>query len=347
MGENQSSKTHIREMAEKLGLSPGTVSVVLNGRGDSVRIAKDTQKKIMALAKEMNYQPNIYARRLRKAGQEQAPMIIAIFWRKDNFNSRLGKFLAGLYEAISRKGCNVEMMVQPYEPGEFKAHMHQIHSSRCSGAMIGGLTEEEQVCLEQQDYDIPVILIGRNTEKFHCVLMDDYRAGEKCAAAIDSSRIKTAAVIAFQKGTRSERLMEVGFTMSCQDRGVTVREDWKLRLERSSYEIGYHAAEHLLETIDFPSVWMVMDSRLAGGMLAACQDHGIVIPDDLNLIFFEDSELLKYNKPSLTSVDVPVEDMAEKALDILLLLRENKVDIPIKRELLPVYHMRESTGKLL
>lgn len=347
MGENRSSKTHIKEMAEKLGLSPGTVSVVLNGRGDSVRIAKETQKKIMELAREMNYQPNIYARRLRKAGQEQAPIIISIFWRKDNLNSRIGKFLAGLYAAIVKKGCNVEMMVQPYEPGEFKTHMNQIHSSRCSGVMIGGLTAEEQICLEQQDYDIPVILIGRNTEKFHCVLMDNYRAGEKCAAAIDPTRIKSAAVIAFQKGSRAERLMEAGFTMACQDRGITIREDWKLRMEKSSYEIGYHAVEVLLETMTFPAAWMVMDSRLAGGMLAACQDNNIVIPSDLNLIFFEDSELLKYNKPSLTSVDVPVEEMAEKALDILLLVSENKVDIPIKRELLPVYHMRESIGEPL
>lgn len=346
MGENQSSRIHIKEMAEKLGLSAGTVSVVLNGRGDSVRIAKETQKRILELAKEMNYQPNIYARRLRKAGQEQAPIIIAVFWRKDNLNSRLGKFLAGLYESIVKRGCNVEIMVQPYEPGEFKEHLHQIHSSRCSGAMIGGLTEEEQICLEEQDYDIPVILVGRNTEKFHCVLMDNYRAGEKCASAIDSSRIKTAAVVSFHKSSRAARLLEVGFTMACQDKGIMVREDWKLRLERSTYEIGYHAVEELMERIPFPSAWMVLDSRLAAGMLAACQDNGIVIPRDLNLIFFEDSELLKYNKPSLTSVDVPVADMAEKALDILLLINENKVDIPIKRELLPVYHMRESTGKL-
>ena len=58
----------IKEIAEKLSLSVGTVSIVLNGRGDAMRISKETQERVRTVAQEMNYQPNIFARRLRNAG---------------------------------------------------------------------------------------------------------------------------------------------------------------------------------------------------------------------------------------------------------------------------------------
>ena len=76
MGKKQASKMQIKNIADKLGLSVSTVSVVLNGRGDQVRISKETQKKVLNAAKEINYQPNIYARRLRQAANEEAPYVL-------------------------------------------------------------------------------------------------------------------------------------------------------------------------------------------------------------------------------------------------------------------------------
>ncbi|HKM35703.1 MAG TPA: LacI family DNA-binding transcriptional regulator [Lachnospiraceae bacterium] len=344
MGENPSTKAQIKEMAASLGLSPTTVSVVLNGRGDGVRIAKETQKKIQELAKEMNYQPNIYARRLRKAATETAPMIITIFWRVDNLNSRLGRFLSGLYEAINKRSCQVEIVIQPYEAGSFHRYIEMLNSFRCSGVMISGLTEMEQTALEERDFDIPVILIGRNSAKFHCVLMDNYRAGKKCSSLLETTHTRTAAFIGFQKGGQPEHHMEDGFLQGCQSLGIQIKEEWNLRLEKSNFEIGYQAAVQLFGQMALPAAWMIMDNRLSSGILAACKDHSIKIPQDLKLVFLEESEMLKYNKPALSSLDVPVRDMAEKALDILLLVNENKINIPIKRELLPTYHIRESSG---
>ena len=87
MGKKQASKMQIKNIADKLGLSVSTVSVVLNGRGDQVRISKETQKKVLNAAKEINYQPNIYARRLRQAANEEAPYVLALFWRREDRKS--------------------------------------------------------------------------------------------------------------------------------------------------------------------------------------------------------------------------------------------------------------------
>lgn len=102
----------------------------------------------------------------------------------------------------------------------------------------------------------------------------------------------------------------------------------------------------MLSKIELPSAWLVADSRLAGGIMDYCQDNGIRVPEDVRIIFFEESGILKYNRPPLSSVDVPSMEMAETALDIMLLACNSQIDIPIRREHLPLYCIRESSGGL-
>ena len=150
MDKQQLVKNQIKEIAERLQLSTSTVSAVLGGRAAQVRISKETQRRVKEIAREMNYQPNIYARRLRQAASEETPYVIVIFWRQDNLNSRIGRFISGLKNAIDKKGCKVELMVQPYKPGEIMNHVEMLSSNRVSGAIISGLLEEEQEALEKR-----------------------------------------------------------------------------------------------------------------------------------------------------------------------------------------------------
>ena len=204
MGKKQASKMQIKNIADKLGLSVSTVSVVLNGRGDQVRISKETQKKVLNAAKEINYQPNIYARRLRQAANEEAPYVLALFWRRDNLNSRLGRFLEGIFQTIDLKELKIELVVQAYEPGNFMTYMDMLSSNRFSGAMICGLNEEEQKALEEREITIPIVFIGRDSQIYHSVLMDSYRTGEECAACMNLSGVKSAAFLGFEKTGRAE-----------------------------------------------------------------------------------------------------------------------------------------------
>ncbi|MCI8801480.1 MAG: LacI family transcriptional regulator [Lachnospiraceae bacterium] len=344
MEEKKTAGAQIKEIAERLGVSQSTVSVVLGGRGDRIRISKETQKKVRDMAREMNYRPNIYARRLRHA-EEEVPYVVVVFWRIDSLNSRVGRFIRGLYEASKKRECRVELMIQPYKPGELMSHADMLSSNRVSGAIISGLSAEDQTELEKQEYSIPIVLIERESTKFHCITMDTYRTGEQCIAYMSAPEIKTAAFIGFGGNSRSERKMEAGFMFGCRDRNIKVKEDWNVYLDCSGYEKGYAAAEKVLANIELPSAWLVADGRLAGGIMDCCQDRNIRVPEDVRIIFFEESAILKYHKPPLSSVDVPAMEMAETALDIVLLACNRQIDIPIRREHSPLYFIRESSGK--
>ncbi len=345
MEEKKTAGAQIKEIAEKVGVSQSTVSVVLGGRGDKIRISKETQKKVQDMARELNYRPNIYARRLRHA-EEDVPYVVALFWRTDNLNSRVGRFIRGLYEASEKKDCRVELMIQPYKSGELMRHVEMLSSNRVSGAIICGLSIEEQEELEKNEYSIPIVLIERESTKFHSITVDTYRTGEQCVAYMADPKVETAAFIGFNNNSRGERKMEAGFIFGCKSRNIKVKEEWNVYLDCSSYENGYAAAEKvLMSDIELPSAWLVADCRLAGGVMDCCQDRNIRVPEDVRIIFFEESAILKYHKPPLSSVDVPSMEMAETVLDIVLLACNRQIDIPIRREHSPLYFIRESSGK--
>lgn len=124
---------------------------------------------------------------------------MALFWRRDNLNSRLGRFLEGIFQTIDLKELKIELVVQAYEPGNFMTYMDMLSSNRFSGAMICGLNEEEQKALEEREITIPIVFIGRDSQIYHSVLMDSYRTGEECAACMNLSGVKSAAFLGLRK----------------------------------------------------------------------------------------------------------------------------------------------------
>lgn len=344
MHQDMTGKAQIKEIAERLKLSPSTVSAVLGGRAEAVRISARTQERVLETARQMNYQPNIYARRLRQAATEKTPYVIGLFWRQDNLNSRLGRFIQGLQTAIESHGYPVELMVQPFRPGEIMWNTGMLSGNRLSGAILCGLLEEEQRELEKQDYSIPIVLIGRSSPVFHNVTMDSYAAGEHCVELLTRTPVRSGAMICFTKGGRSEDLMRQGFLQGCLAGGIKSGDEYTLYIDSSSHEKGYEAAEELLGRVELPSAWLVGDCRLAGGILDCCNRKGIRIPEDLHLIFFEDSGLLRYSNPPLSALDIPIQDMAEKALEILIGACDKEIFETVSLEVNPLYYLRASNG---
>ena len=69
MKKESAGKSILKQIAEEAKVSVSTVSIVLNGRGDEMRISPATQARVRECAKRADYTPNVYARKLRKSGE--------------------------------------------------------------------------------------------------------------------------------------------------------------------------------------------------------------------------------------------------------------------------------------
>src|ERR1035438_5738747 len=82
-------KVTLREVAERVGLAPGTISAVLNKAPSSRAIPKHTQQRIQAAAEELNYRPNFLARSLRKKRTYTVGLLIEEIG--DAYGSKIGR----------------------------------------------------------------------------------------------------------------------------------------------------------------------------------------------------------------------------------------------------------------
>ncbi len=345
MEKKKSTATvQIKQIAEKLGVSAGTVSIVLNGRGDQMRISQSTQKRVQDLAKELNYQPNIYARRLRKSAEEEAPYIIAVFWREEYLDDLLARFLKGLYHTIKKHSLNVELILQPYDFGNLEIHHHFLNSNHFNGAIIGGISNEDQLYLEQNEFDIPIVLVGRNTKKYNSVLIDYYEAGATCASLFSVRKHKAAGLIGLSTRGKSVQLIELAFKETCKEKGIHMDPGHTSYCEERNFACGYESGMKILSNENKPTAIFVMDARNAVGVLKACKTAGLNVPKDIEILVFGENEFFSFSDPTITTIQQPMEQFAEDSLNMILLSIKNKVDIPMVRELSPIFNFRESCG---
>lgn len=342
MAEKKQKTVQIKEIAEKLGVSAGTVSIVLNGRGDSMRISKETQKRVRDMAKELNYQPNIYARRLRAADAGVAARVIAVFWNSAYSDTMMGKFFRGLHQYQKEHNFRMEFYVQIFENGELSKKENVLTPLRFSAVLLCGLSDEDAAFLNSRSFELPVIVLFRSEKNYHCIYSDDYAIGRSVARLLTGHGHKKIAMIGSSKKGRSSMMRTMGFQEGCQENGIEVRPQWNIEKKERNCEAGYLAMQEILAQEEHPSAIFVSANEQVFGIMIACREAGVQIPEDLELLAYGDNEAFAYFSPSISAVYLDLEAVAETAAGLLNTILDNSIAMPIGRMLQEQYAFRES-----
>lgn len=324
------STVQIKQIAEKSGFSQSTVSIVLNGRGDEMRISRKTQQHIQDIAKEMTYRPNMYARRLRSATDSPSAQIIGLFWN-ESFADTIGFFLSGVSQQQAGGPHEYELMVKLFPAG----HLHQFKDSLCSqkysGIIIGGASSEDLAFLEGNRFDVPILLSGMTSKKFSHIYLDAYSLGMECAELFAKRGIKEAGFFGTtQAGSRSS-LRELGFTTGCQRYGITVQPACRLYVDHLDAVSGYRAMKKFLKEEALPPAMFISNSAIATGAMFALREAHVRIPGDLQIIVYGYSEILAQSSPSLTMIAQPLKDSGIACMELLTTITTNNITMPISK----------------
>lgn len=324
----------IKQIAEALGLSPATVSVVLNGRGDSIRISKKTQQKVWNEAKKVGYSPNIYARRLRMGASVQPTYVIAAFWNVTYYvDEMLGTLTREIMQKEEELGISIELVIQPYMEGRLSEEGQKINANRYSGAIIFGASNKDLDFLAGQTFNIPVILCNREIAGFNSVMNADYHAGELCAEHFSGRGLKTAGVIGADSSNRAAAERCRGFLSKCKELGIKVNKRMVIEENARTTSAGYTAMTKFLSGKTYPDGLFLLYDTAAAGVLQAIRGHGIRVPDDMEIVAYGDTVVLHYLSPTITSLRVSTSVLMESMIDILIRhLKDEKTNAEAVRE---------------
>ncbi|HEX2945229.1 MAG TPA: LacI family DNA-binding transcriptional regulator [Clostridia bacterium] len=340
--DKSSSSVQIKQIAEQLALSQSTVSIVLNGRGDQMRISKATQDRVLAAAKDMNYQPNIYARRLRRAGEKQAGQIIVIFWNSKYTDDSMGKFFKGASATIEKNNYNIEFSVQLFDEDHLSKFRHLMTAQKYNGMIVCGPSDKDLEFLVNETFDVPLVLSNRSSNKYSGIYTDNFDTGRHCAKLFADKGHKRAGIIGISQKSGGAAIRRYGFISECERLGIEIRDEWITESENYDITGGYKCAQKIIECRNLPTGLFILSDLLAIGAMIAFKDHGIRVPEDIEVLVYGSNEMFEMMTPSISTVVISREKMAESAVNLLMTKIENNIEDPISSVMVPEYKFRDS-----
>lgn len=172
-------RCNIRDLAKAANLSAGTVSRILNNRPGDMKIPELTRQRVVALAREMQYVPNIHAKRLfsRQSGVIGLVIPSAGQYGGPVFgNSHFSHIIAGMEEHLNASSRRIELIInnQPFK--ENRTFLSLFQDGGIDGLLIWGTYEDEVFWKELIDARFPYVFIGgypRLKSWVNCVMNDD------------------------------------------------------------------------------------------------------------------------------------------------------------------------------
>jgi LacI family transcriptional regulator len=301
---------NLKVLAEYLGLSPATISLVMNNAPGAKSIAPATRERVLAAAKKLNYRPNPIARSLRTRQTFTVGVIVPEF--SEGYFTML---MNGIEENLLQAGY-LQLVVSHQGKTDLIDEYPMLLTQR---SVDGFLLVNTQL---NQEVSAPVVSISghkkiRGTTN---ILMDHDRAALLALKHLyDLGHRK----IAFMKGQPhaldSESRWE-GIMAMAQRVGLTIRKDLCVYLQANAWspELGYPIVRDLLQrTRDFTAIFCFNDIAAIGAVRAIC-DAGLRCPEDISVIGFDDIATAAYTTPRLTTVRQPLRRMGEMAVQTLL-----------------------------
>ncbi len=328
----------LKSVAQHVGLSPGTVSAVLNNSPSAAHIPEQTRERILAAARELKYQPNFLARSLRKQRTYTLGIIVS-----DLGDIAYSPMVIAGIEKMARKR-NYFFLTG--------VHGHQAETLEQYSTMLAQRGVEGLITLDlnlEFAPSLPTVAVsghGKQTGVTNVVL--DHQGA--VALALRHLVGLGHRDIAFMRGHAGSADSAARWQAVCEvapSLGINVRPELTVQLESEEFspEIGYLFAMKLLERHKPFTALFAYNDLSAIGAIRAFQERGLVVPRDVSVIGFDDIPGAAYHFPSLSTVRQPLGRMGEIAAETVIARIEGKEDCPaeiaVEGELVP----RESTTK--
>ena len=331
-----------KELAAQLGVSPGAVSSVLNGRGDEMRISRQTQWRIFQLARQYGYEPVGGMEWLTEREYRTGLKRVLIFnINIEGTRLRFSRFLYGIQKKIVDEDLPVQTILQPFKEGGLTGYSHLFNQRYCDGVVVYGGNDEDLSYLMQKDFDLPVVLFNRATEKYSSVYVDDYEIGCRAAEMFRQRGHRNVGVIMANCGRKAGSLRMAGFFDRCNSLGLKINGAHIQKGELDP-EGGERAARQMLSQPGgvLPTAIFVQIGDMVVGVLKTFVRAGINIPKDIEIVTCGDSGIEDMLSTPLAIVGIPVEEMGKDSLQILL----HHLETGEKRAILKMIPVSVSAG---
>jgi LacI family transcriptional regulator len=329
----------LRDVAKKARVSAMTVSRVIN-RNSAVRA--DTQHRVERAIEELHYVPNVMARGLLSSKSGTLGLIIP-----DIVNPFFTMIVRGAETTARRAGYRILLCNSESDLTLERDYVAEMISHRVEGLLIAPVGEQSKThLLPLMRRGFPVVLIDRAVRGAECdtVQGDNVAGARELTDHLLGIGHRTIAMIVEQGDVSTARDRRQGYLEAMAAAGLSISPG--LIQETTADRLGgYRAAMKILRLEPCPTAVFAVNNMTVMGAMQAIREGGLLVPDDMALVCFDDVEHLAVVAPFLTVMNQPTEMFGTVASTLLLeRLKGSSGDQPRRVVLAPELIVRESCG---
>lgn len=302
----------IKDVAKLAGVSPATVSRVLN---NSATVRSDTRRKIEEAIKTLDFRPNESARALVRKNVKTIGVVISEL--ADPFFAQM----ASAIESTAKKhGYRVLISTGSLDAQKERRAIESLIAQQCTALVVNSKALPDEELIEIANNNPGFVLINKFVEqiKQRCVWFDNSLGGELMARhAILQNHQRIAVLMTKSKvHDASRRLKGIRKAMADHGRRLSQQDVFYCQPD---YNGGQQAAAEILKQQGY-SIILCYNDAVASGVISSLLDQGKRIPQDISVMGFDDVLLAKYCSPKLTTIKYPISVMSVKATELALSL---------------------------
>lgn len=317
---------NIYDVSKKAGVSIATVSRVLNGNQN---VSDKTKERVLSVMEELGYTPNVFARGLGLNTMHTIGILCS-----DSSDAFLANAVYYIEQALRKNGYESFLCCTGYELENKKNYLRLLLSKRVDAVIMVG-SHYLEANKADNDYiisaaeEVPVMMINGylNHPNIYCTLCDDYQAVYDTVARLAAHGRKEFAFL-YRSDSNSSRTKIKGFRDGIEAAGLSLSED-AIRLCPNDILLTKEILANLYEQdISYDAI-LTSEDCLAVAAVKFAGATGLRVPEDLEIVGYNNSLLCICTEPELSTLDNHVETLSITTVNTLMRVLQG-ADVPNK-----------------
>ena len=298
----------MREVAKRAGVSPATVSRVLN---KTQYIAPETERRVREVVRELNYHQNVHARRLATGRSDLFGLVIS-----EITNPYFPEIIRGFQAAAWDRGFDVLLCNTEYQPQRAASVIRKLIEGDVRGVAIMTSSVDQGMTAELSAAGIGLVFcnLGPAAKLVSNIAIDYQRGIAQAIEHVAALGHRRAAVIAGPGDNRTAITIKQALVA-----GLNQRQMNPSPVLDSNYRVdaGASAVQAVLSEREVPTVIFCGNDLIAMGAMNALEEAGVRVPEDVSVIGIDDISFAFLARPPLTTISVPRERLGSVAFEAL------------------------------
>jgi len=302
----------LKDIAERAGVTSATVSMVINNKPN---ISAATRKKVMKIARELNYYPNAIARGLATRKANAIGVIVP---------NLASSFVVRILQGIKSTNRDIDYTVQLFDTigqRETEAQLFQrlARERRIDGAILISASVTDEELRVFKDESVPCIVVARMCDFLDSVYVNNTRGADDATEYLLNKGHRRIACVFCSKQSLPMDDRVAGYEAALKRHGMVKEENLMFEAADDTIAEGIKVFGKLMAGGTRPSaVFVPAGDMVAIGIIREAKKAGIQIPQQLAVVGFDDIPAAEVVEPELTTVRQPKLEMGDYAINILI-----------------------------